>query len=254
MAQDSGDKNNEKFDLQRRPNPSGWTPPKAPYNPYDPTDIRPPEGYPSEFKTPGNQPSGFSSLPKNPTQYKKVNETMKRLNYTPRPPSELYPGQYKVLRKIDTNQRFNTGSRWFGSFIAGTMVVYFAFFYRWNDGRENVMSDFYRSRLRLKEQFGSLTDREYEDLYHPKGANVAIRNVRDTDYIPEDIRKTSEGQYALNRPSERHVLEAQRIQQQQEEDMLKELYEGKKLAMELLGDEPIDDSAKKQRKKWFGIF
>ena len=152
-------------EISRRPNPKGWTPPKAPYNPYDPTDVRPPQGYPSEFKAPGTQPEGFSSIPKSPTQYKKVNETMRRLNYTPRPPSELYPGQYKVLRRVDTNQRLNTGSRWFGTFIGGSIIFYFAFFFRWNEGRENVMSDFYRARLKLKEKISTLTDEEYDDLY-----------------------------------------------------------------------------------------
>lgn len=236
--------------FERRPNPKGWTPPKAPYNPYDPTDVRPAEGYPSEFKTPGSQPQGFSSIPKNPTQYKKVNETMKRLNYTPRPLSELYPGQYKVLRKVDTNQRLNTGSRWFGSFLGGTIVVYFAFFHRWNDGKENVMSDFYRARLRVKEQLMGLNDEEYDDLYHPKGSGMVVKNVRDTDYIPEDIRRTKEGKFALNRPSQRHVLEAERIQQEQEEQMLRELDEHKKFAQSFLAEEQPAPA----RKKWFGIF
>lgn len=208
----------------RRPNPEGWTPPRAPYNPYDPTDVRPPEGYPSEFNIPGNSPAGFSSIPKSPSQYKKVNETMRKLNYTPRPVSEVYPGQYKVLRKVDTNRRLNVGSKWFGTFITGTIIVYGMFFYRWNDGYENVTSDFYRARLTWKQKLmgsGSLTDQEYSDLYHPKGSNMVIKNVRDTDYIPEHMRKTREGDLALNRPAERHVLEAQRIQQQQEEDMLR---------------------------------
>ncbi|KAK6455379.1 uncharacterized protein RJT20DRAFT_96956 [Scheffersomyces xylosifermentans] len=245
----------EEPDFERRPNPKGWTPPKAPYNPYDPTDVRPPEGYPSEYKIPGKQPEGFSSIPKDPTQYKKVNETMKRLNYTPRPPSELYPGQYKVLRRVDTNQRLNTGSRWFGTFIGGSIVFYFAFFHRWNDGRENVMSDFYRARLRLKEYVSTLTDQEYDDLYHPKDSSIGVRNVRDTDYIPETIRKTTETEYALNRPSERHILEAQRIQQEQEEKLLRELDMHKQFAAELVKNgDYVPEQAPEKRKKWFGIF
>lgn len=209
-------------DIHRRPNPKGWTPPRAPYNPYDPNDIRPAEGYPSEYNIPGNAPSGFSSVPKSPTQYKKINDTMKRLNYTPRPASELYPGQYKVLRKIDTNKRLNTGSQLFATIIGGGIIVYGMFFHRWNDGYENVTSDFYRARLRVKEKILGLSDVEYSDLYYPKGTNITVKNVRDTDYIPENIRKTKEGDYALNRPAERHVLEAQRIQQQQEEEMLRQ--------------------------------
>lgn len=248
-------KEDNQFEIERRPNPKGWTPPKAPYNPYDPTDTRPPEGYPSEFKIPGQQPGGFSSIPKQPTQYKKVNETMKRLNYTPRPLSELYPGQYKVLRRVDTNQRLNTGSRWFGTIIGGSIVIYFAFFQRWNDGRENVMSDFYRAQLRMKERLFGLNDEEYNDLYHPKGSSIVVKNVRDTDYIPEPIRKTQEGEYALNRPSERHVLEAERIQQEQEEQLLREFDQHKQFAQELsqeLSQELHQSSL--SRKKWFGIF
>lgn len=234
--------------MSRRPNPPGWVPPKAPYNPYDPQDVRPPEGYPSEFNPPGEQPQGFSLIPKNPTQYRKVNETMKRLNYTPRPASELYPGQYKVLRKVDTNQRLNTGTRYFGTFLGGLIIVYFAFFHRWNDGRENVMSDFYRARLRVKEKWFGLNDEEYNDLHHPKSANIAVKNVRDADYIPEDIRRTQEGEYALNRPSERHVLEANRIKQAQEEQLLREMEMHKQFADELR-QEMIEGETKK--KKWW---
>lgn len=222
-------------------------PPKAPYNPYDPTDLRPADGYPSEFQVPAEAPQGFSSIPKNPTQYKKINETMKRLNYTPRPFSTLYPGQYMVLRKVDTNQRLNTGTRWFGSFVTGSVVIYFAFFHRWNDGRENVMSDFYRARLQMKERFFGLSDQEYDDLYHPKTAPTTIKNVRDAQYIPEELRKTKEGQYALNRPSERHVLEAERVQQQREEQMLRELDEHKKFAAEFMGDGDVSQNKPKKR-------
>jgi hypothetical protein len=243
-------KPDDKPDFDRRPNPKGWTPPKAPYNPYDPTDARPPEGYPSEFKIPGQQPLGFSSIPRNPTQYKKVNETMKRLNYTPRPLSELYPGQYKVLRKVDTNQRLNTGSRYFGTIVGGSIIVYFVFFHRWNDGRENVMSDFYRARLTIQEKLWGLNDEEFDDLYHPKQSALTVKNVRDAEYIPESIRKTQEGEYALNRPSERHMLEAQRIQQQQEEQLLREFDEHRKFAEEF----KQDIVSEKPRKKWFGIF
>lgn len=238
--------------MDRRPNPKGWIPPKAPYNPYETTDNRPPEGYPSEFKQPGLSATGFSSIPQKPTQYQKVNETMRRLNYTPRPVSELYPGQYKVLRVVDTSSRVNKGSRYFGSFIGGTIIVYFTFFYRWNDGQENVTSDFYRTQLTLKERWFGLSDLEYNDLYHPKQSVRTVKNVRDTDYVPEPMRKTSETEYALNRPSERHMLEANRIQQEQEERMLRDLDAHRQFANEMVGDEVPAGSQK--RKKWFGIF
>lgn len=259
--------NPDNKEFTRRPNPKGWTPPKAPYNPYDPNDTRPPGGYPSEFKLPGQEPSGFSSLPKSPTQYQKVNETMERLNYTARPQSDLYPGQYKVLRRVDTNKRLDIGNRYFGTFIIGSVIVYGVFFHRWNDGRENVFSDFYRAQLKLKEKLmGGLNEQEYDDLYHPRDSGIVVRNVRDAQYIPEDIRKTSETNYNLNRPGERHVLEAQRIQQEQEEKMLKELDYHKKFAQSVLKEEEIDVkelhnqqeatniTADKPKKKWFGIF
>lgn len=233
-------------DFDRRPNPKGWVPPKAPYNPYDPTDLRPADGYPSEFKVPREEPQGFSSIPKAPTQYKKINETMKRLNYTPRPLSTLYPGQYMVLRKVDTNQRLNTGTRWFGTFLTGSIVVYFTFFHRWNDGRETILSEFYKARLKLKESMTTLSDQEYEDLYHTKAAQINIRSVKDTEYIAEDIRKTKEGEFALNRPSERHVLEALRLQQEQEERNLRELDMHRQFAQEFMDEKP--------KKKRFWLF
>lgn len=233
-------------DSDRRPNPQGWIPPKAPYNPYDPTDIRPAEGYPSEFKIPGQEPQGFSSIPKTPTQYQKINETMKKLNYTPRPKSSVYPGQYMVLRRIDTNQRLNTGTRWFGSFLTGSIVVYFAFFYKWNDGHENVLSDFYRYRLLIKEKLVGLSETEYDDLYYPKKANIHLRNVRDAEYIPESMRLTKEGDFALNRPSEKHVLEAQRLQQEQEEELLRQLDKHRDYAQKFIGDKTV-----KLRSKWW---
>ncbi|WPK27263.1 hypothetical protein PUMCH_004641 [Australozyma saopauloensis] len=230
-------------DLQRRPNPSGWTPPKAPYNPYDPADARPPEGYPSEFKVPGAAPLGISSIPRDPTQYKKVNETMKRLNYTPRPKLAKYPGQYMVLRKVDTNQRLNTGTRMFGALISVSIIGYFTFFYRWQDGSETVMSEFYRQRLQWQERFFGLTDQEYQDLYHPKGAQTTLKSVRDVDFVHQDA--TKENQFVLARPSERHVLEAQRLQQEEEERTLRALDEHREFAKQFMEPE------QKKKRFWF---
>lgn len=94
---------------ERRPNPEGWVPPRAPYNPYDSTDTRPPQGYPSEFNTPGKQRS-WTVRPKEPENYRIVKDQLKRLQYTPRPLSDIYPGQYKVLRRSDTGA-FTKGIR-----------------------------------------------------------------------------------------------------------------------------------------------
>ncbi|KAG7661145.1 uncharacterized protein J8A68_005347 [[Candida] subhashii] len=254
--------NDQEFAVERRPNPKGWTPPKAPYNPYDPTDIRPPEGYPSEFQQPHAQPSGHSSIPKPATQYQRVNETMQRLNYLPRPMSDLYPGQYKVLRKVDTNQRLHRAAGFFGGILVAGAAIYGAFFYRW-DGKENVFSGFYRMRLRFKEIASGLTEQEYDDLYHPRQRDYHLRPVKDAKYIPETLRKTEESKFALNRPGERHILEAQRIQQETEESMLKELEFHKQFAKEFEEDlnrqeqqqqQEEVQSTTTQRKKWFGIF
>ena len=247
------EKDQENFEPTRRPNPKGWIPPKAPYNPYDPTDLRPTEGYPSEFSIPGNQPSGFSSIPKAPTQYARINETMRRLNYTPRPPSELYPGQYKVLRKVDTYQRLNTGSRYFGTLVGGSIFIYFMFFHRWNEGHETIVSDLYRARLRLKERFFDLNDIEYQDLHHPKGANIVLRNVPDAQYIPDHMRKTVEGDYALNRPAARHVLEADRLQQEKEENLLRDLDNQKHFLKNSVPerDDSYQENKESNKKSWF---
>lgn len=245
--------NSSNKDIDRKPNPKGWVPPKAPYNPYDPNDLRPPGGYPSEFKPPGQLPTGFSSIPQSPTQYQKVNETMKKLNYTPRPVSELYPGQRKFLRKIDTNSRVNTGSRYLGNFIIGSLIMYLLFFHRWNEGNENVTTPFYRAQLRIKERVVGLSSGEYDDLYHPKQNPKVIRNVKDTDYVPEPLRKTVETEYALNRPSERHMLEARRIQQEKEEKMLRDMDKHRQFAAELKQELALETVSDK-RKKWFGIF
>lgn len=228
-------------DLQRRPNPSGWTPPKAPYNPYDPNDARPPEGYPSEYKIPGSAPLGISSIPRDPTQYKKVNETMKRLNYTPRPRSVKYPGQYMVLRKVDTNLRLNTGTRLFSTFISVLIIGYFTFFYRWQDGSETIMSDFYRQRLRLQESIFGLSEQEYQDLYHPKGAQSSLKSVRDVDFVHQT--GAAESEFVLTRPSERHVLEAQRMQQDEEERTLRALDEHREFAKQF---EEVEKPARKR--------
>lgn len=113
------------------------------------------------------------------------------------------------------------------------------------------MSDFFRFRLRLKEKLVGLSDQDYDDLYYPREQPKVIRNVRDAEYIPDSIRKTKEGEYALNRPAERHVLEALRIQQQQEEEMLREFEAHRQFAREFEQTDKGASSEGKQRKKWW---
>ena len=134
----------------------------------------------------------------------------------------------------------------FGSFVGGSIVVYFVFFYRWNEGKENVFSDFYRAQLRVKEMLFGLSLEESEDLHHPQEGRVVVKSVRDAQYIPHELRKNVESELALNRPSDKHWLEAERIRQDQEERLLRELDEHRDFAREVMADTP-----KKTKKWWF---
>lgn len=154
-------------EVHRRPNPPGWVPPKAPYNPYDYTDVRPAEGYPSEFEAPGRQ-SAWSSVPKDASAYKKVLERMRKLQYTPRPRLEIYPGQHKVLRRVNTYYHFNLGVK-YATYVCCAIGLGAGLTSRWNsEGYENVFSDYYRWLLKVRRRwFGTLTQEQVHDLEHP---------------------------------------------------------------------------------------
>lgn len=201
----------------RRANPPGWTPPKAPYNPYDPTDLRPPAGYPSEHNTPGKERS-WTLRPQEPDNYRVVKDQLKRLQYTPRPLSDLYPGQYKVLRRVDPGA-FNTGIR-YTSFVLGTsLVVFGVFFYRWNDGYENVFSGPYRWQLKVRQKLlGNLTDQQEEDLVS-KHRGMTRRSATNDDAA--FIEPTREDTHSMQRPQRMHYIEAERIKQEREEAILR---------------------------------
>lgn len=203
--------------VDRRANPSGWTQPKAPYNPYDPTDLRPPEGYPSEFNTPGKERS-WTLRPKEPENYRVVKDQLKRLQYTPRPLSELYPGQYKVLRRVEPGA-FNTGIRYTSFFLGSGLVLFGVFFYRWNDGYENVFSGTYRFQLRMREKlFGNLSDQQKEDLV-PKQRGMGRRSA--TNNETTFIEPAHEDAHSMQRPQRMHYIEAERIKQEREEAILR---------------------------------
>lgn len=205
-------------DFERRPNPPGWTPPKAPYNPYDPTDVRPPEGYPSEFNMPG-KPRNWSVIPKEPSNYRVVRETMKKLHYTPRPLSELYPGQYKLLRRTDRSQ-FKAGVRLTSMFMTTVIVIGGVFFYRWNDGYDNIFSGPYRFQLRMRDRiFGNLTERQKEDL-KPKQRGM-VRTTADSPSGSSPYVPPQNETIAMERPSRGHMIEAERIRQEREEAILR---------------------------------
>ncbi|ODQ77393.1 hypothetical protein BABINDRAFT_163639 [Babjeviella inositovora NRRL Y-12698] len=210
-------------EVERRPNPPGWVPPKAPYNPYDPTDVRPPGGYPSEFATPGKKVN-WQSVPQNASEYKKVRETMKKLNYTPRPRSELYPGQYKVLRRINTYYNFNRGIKYaaYGLCFFGLTVSLFS---RWNDGGyEHVFSDFYRAGLRFRQQmFGYLSEEQLKDLEAPRKISEGSKAARGAKPTNLDNSLAVESEYVMQRPTTGHFLQAQTTLQAAEEQKMREM-------------------------------
>lgn len=242
--------------IERRPNPPGWVPPRkgSNYNPYDPREQRPPEGYPSEFKTPGKR-SAWATVPNDATQYQHMKETMQKLQYTPRPKSELYPGQYKVLRRVDNYPRFYKGGLFVTRMMALGVGIYAVFIYRWNDGYDHIFSPMYRLRLRIKYIInGELSDTEMDDLI-PKRRGYVQRpsmSVESSDsYIVNE--KPTNSKYVMEKPNERQLREAQRIMQDSEERYLRAL----DIAEEQIAKGNIEKSAPietQTRKKLFGIF
>lgn len=95
--------------------------------------------------------------------------------------------------------------------------------------------------------FGGLLSQEYDDLYHPQQNKVVVKKVRDAEYIPPAMRKNVESELVMNKPSDRHYLEAERIRQDQEEAMLRELDEHKRFAREMMAGEATAGA----RKRWW---
>lgn len=245
--------------LERRPNPPGWVPPRkgSNYNPYDPREQRPPEGYPSEFKTPGKR-SAWASIPNDATQYQHMKDTMQRLQYTPRPKSQLYPGQYKVLRRVNNYPRFYKGGLFVTRMMALGVGIYAVFIYRWNDGYDHVFSPMYRLRLRIKYVInGELSDQEMDDLIPKRRGYVkrpAINPAAAGDsYLINDEKKPADSKYVMEKPNERQLLEAQRIMQEREERYMRAL----DIAEEQIAKGEVEQTAPVEsasRKKLFGIF
>ncbi|KAK9471220.1 uncharacterized protein V1510DRAFT_397599 [Dipodascopsis tothii] len=204
--------------LERRANPAGWTQPRAPYNPYDPTDQRPAQGYPSEFMQPIRRELADASDEQ--FRYAQFREQMKRASFTPRPPSDLYPGQYKVLKKALPAAAFSRGINMVSVTLTAIIVSYAVFFYRWNEGYDNVFSDAYRYQLRLKEKYlGPLSSQEVADL-RPRPRGYAVREVD----LPQGPDQTfTESEWAMERPRRSHIMEAERIRQAREEQHLRGL-------------------------------
>jgi len=227
--------------MERRPNPPGWVPPKAPYNPYDPTDLRPAEGYPSEFKTPG-KPRNWTQIPREATQHREMQETLRRLNYTPRPASELYPGQFKVLKRRKGSS-YSDGVRFFGKVTTFVVLIGAVFFVRWNDGYDNVFSGPYRLQLRIRQKlFGNLSPQQIDDL---EGKQRGMIKKLPTPGQTKQASAELDASTALERPQRSHVIEAERRMQERQEALLRAV----QIAEEKVAQK--NSSEKKSTWKWW---
>ncbi|QPG76580.1 hypothetical protein FOA43_003971 [Brettanomyces nanus] len=214
-------------DFERRPNPIGWVQPKAPYNPYDPTDVRPPEGYPSEFDAPSSVKRNTGKVAQDLTDYQKIKIDMKRLKYYPRPPSELYPGRYKVLRNINHKSSFVRGAELTAKLSIYGFIAFGVFFYKWNDN-ENVFAPFRRLQLKVKEfVLGELSSDDYNDLYNYKKDKLIPQRPLPTIMYEQNENRNLVGEDATNnefikdRFGNKHVVYAEHVAQREEESMLK---------------------------------
>ena len=216
-------------DLDRRPNPPGWVQPKAPYNPYDPTDLRPAEGYPSEYNAPSAVKRNTGQLARDLTDYQKIKIDMKKLQYYPRPPSELYPGRYKVLRRVNHKSGFTRGADLTAKVSIYGVLIFGVFFYRWND-HDNIFSPFRRLQLRAKELLlGELSVDDYNDLYHYDADLPIPQKPLPSRMYEKNAEQNLVGESATNnefikdRFGNKHVVYAEHIKQKEDENMVKAL-------------------------------
>ncbi|ODV84686.1 hypothetical protein CANARDRAFT_8266 [[Candida] arabinofermentans NRRL YB-2248] len=243
-------------EFERRPNPAGWVQPKAPYNPYDPADRRPSKGYPSEFDAPGVKKNS-GKIAQDATDFSRIRVDMKKLQYFPRPPSQLYPGRYKVLRRVKNFSNFEKGANLVGKGSIWAITIFGVFFYKWND-HNNVLSPFRRFQLRIKEfVFGGLNTRDYDDLYNydenkiipQKPLPSVMYESAERDNFLGDEETNNE--FIKDRFGFKHVVYAESIRQKQEETAMRErdLEERNKELLSLKQDlrsSKIDKDTKKQ--------
>ncbi|KAK7205105.1 hypothetical protein BZA70DRAFT_279074 [Myxozyma melibiosi] len=202
---------------ERRPNPRGWRPPVAPYDPYDPTDQRPAEGYPSEY----NEPIAKNwrvQAGENPNYRMFINRM--RMNAFPgsAPPSDLYYGRLKVLRKSRKGSGFLSGTHYASLLLCGGIIFFGTFFYRWNDGYSNVFTGPYRLQLRVRKALGfRLSKEQEEDLLHVRHRGQTDRVIDPVTVNTSDLNNSD---WALERPRRSHLLEAERIRLENEERAL----------------------------------
>ncbi|KAK9457744.1 hypothetical protein V1511DRAFT_494472 [Dipodascopsis uninucleata] len=202
-------------DLERRPNPPGWIAPRAPYNPFDPTDARPAEGYPSEFNEP--IPKDWRVKAGENPEYRAFIDRMRMEAYPgSAPSSDLYPGRRKVLRQLRQGA-FVDGAHYASVFLCSAIIIYGTFFYRWNEGYDNVFSGPYRLQLRIRKFLtGNLTKQQEEDLLSKKRSP----NDRIIDSSVATNKDFRESEWAVERPRRTHKLEAERALQERDEHLL----------------------------------
>ncbi|KAG7878249.1 hypothetical protein KL905_003909 [Ogataea polymorpha] len=215
-------------DFERRPNPPGWVPPKAPYNPYDPSDLRPAKGYPSEFSAPGKLKENSGTLAQDVGDFSKLRIDMKRLEYFPRPASELYPGRYKVLRRVNYTNKFERGARLTGISLMVGFTVLGVFFFRWND-YDHVLAPFRRMQLRAKEWImGELNDQDYRDLYYYDQARTIPQKplpsiVYEKNQENDLVHVQDGNEFVKDRFGVKHVVQAEKVRQNREETLMRAL-------------------------------
>jgi hypothetical protein len=213
------------FSVQRLNNHTMSNPkPRAPFNPFDPTEARPPQGYPSEYLAP-TEPRGWSKTPKDASKYEQARAVMRQIKYDPRPPSEKYPGQFKKLRRVNTSEGFMRGIKLTGKVLTVSVLGYGVFFMKWDNGYENVFSPFYRARIRLKGFLtGSLTEQEQQDLIVKERGYTKLASQGHNPVMPggNPGHVTKEvADLVYERPQQRHMVAAEKKLLAREEAILR---------------------------------
>lgn len=246
-------------DFDRRPNPPSWVQPKAPYNPYDPTDLRPASGYPSEFNAPDALKRNSGKVARNVDDYQRMKVDMKTLQYYPRPPSEKYPGRYKVLRRVDATNGFKRGANLTATVSIYGFVLFAVFFYKWND-HENVFAPLRRGQLWVKERIlGKLDDDDFNDLYNYKLDTPIPQRPLPSMMYDKNVENKIVGEGTVNndhivdRFGTKHVVYAEHIQQRDEEEKMKgleKMLSDRQLELEGMRTGLNDSSSKSKWKFW----
>ncbi|KAK9469492.1 hypothetical protein V1512DRAFT_256394 [Lipomyces arxii] len=206
-------------EYDRRRNPPGWRVPRAPYNPFDPEDQRPAEGYPSEYNKPISK--SWSVRAGENQDYRQFIDRMRMQAYPgSAPASDMYPGRFKVLRRLQgASDGFSKGTHMTSLILCGAVICYGTFFYRWNDGYSNIFSGPYRLQLRIKRMIlGGLTQQQEEDL--SKGVRVRLSRVIDSAEGGTPVMEDTK--LALERPRRTHMIEVERTRQDLEEQALRQ--------------------------------